>query len=167
MEKETSCINSRAIIEYVRHFNNGEISFLFRDLDPEIDVLPDPENYLCDPNNWISCTIASILYKRARLIFNDEMVAFKIAKYTIENTALGYGQRILIKSFWSYKTALRNVQKLNDKWNRNKRVELVSTNANRAVIRLHWNPQMNSSKDICLYNRCVAILKEHHIVNIN
>ena len=152
MEKETSCINSRAIIEYVRHFNNGEISFLFRDLDPEIDVLPDPENYLCDPNNWISCTIASILYKRARLIFNDEMVAFKIAKYTIENTALGYGQRILIKSFWSYKTALRNVQKLNDKWNRNKRVELVSTNANRAVIRLHWNPQMNSSKDICLYN---------------
>ena len=153
MEKETSCINSRAIIEYARHFNNGEISFLLGDLDPAIDALADPEKYLCDPNNWISCTIASILYKRARLNFNDEGVAFKIAKHSIEKTALGYGQRILIKSFWSYKRALRNVQKLNDKWNRNKRVELVVFEGNRSIIRLHWNPQMNSSKDICLYNK--------------
>ena len=153
MKKETSCINSRAILDYAKQHNVEDLSFLVKDLDFEINELSDPEYYLRDPNNWISCKIIAKLYERSKVFFNDEMIAYKIAKYTIENTALGYAQRIVIKSFWSYKRALRNVQKLNDKWNRNKKVELVSVDSNSAVIRLHWNPDMDSSKDICLYNR--------------
>ena len=81
MKKETSCINSKVILAYVKEHNYGDCAELLENLDPEIDALPDPESFLTDPNNWISSTVASKLYERARLILNDEMTAYKIGKY--------------------------------------------------------------------------------------
>ena len=153
MEKEVSCLNSKAILGYVKELNNGDYSSLLKNLDPEIDALSDPERFLTDPNNWISCTVASKLYERARMILKDELTAYKIAKYAVETTKLGYAQRIIAKGFWSYKTGLKHVQKLNDKWNRNKRVELVEIKRNGAILKLHWNHQMDVSKDLCLMNQ--------------
>jgi signal transduction histidine kinase len=153
MEKEVNCVNCRAVLDYVKEHNNDDYSYLLKDLDPEIDSLIDPESYLRDPNNWVSCTVATELYKRARLIFHDEMVPYKIAKYMAGNLSFGYGQRIITKSLWSYKKVLKNLQKLNRKWNRNKSVELVWMKSNNAIIRLHWFPGMDVSKDICLYNQ--------------
>jgi signal transduction histidine kinase len=153
MKKETSCINSRVIIDYIKEYNNGDCSTLIKDLDSEIDVLPGPESFLRDPNNWISCTVLSKLYERARLILKDAMAAYKIARYAVEKTSLGYGQGIIIKAFWSTKKALKSLQKINDKWNRSKKVELVEINRNDAIVRLHWDTQMDVSKDICLYNQ--------------
>jgi len=153
MEKEVNCLNSKVILGYVKEHNNGDYYSLLKNLDPEIDALSDPERFLTDPNNWISCTVASKLYERARMIFKDELTAFKIAKYAVEKTKLGYAQRIIAKGFWSYKTGLKHVQKLNDKWNRNKRVELVEIKRNGAILKLHWNSQMDVSKDLCLMNQ--------------
>jgi len=153
MEKETSCINSRAILDYVKEHNDGDCSALLVNLDPEIDALPDPEGFLRDPNNWISCTVVSELYERARTLLNDEMAAYKVAKYAVEKTSLGYAQSIIVKAFWSSKLALKHAQKINDKWSRNKKVELVEVKRNEGIVRLHWNRQMNVSKDICLMNR--------------
>jgi len=153
MKKETSCINSRAIIDYVKAKNDGDCSGLLTRLDPEIDMLPDPEAFLRDPNNWISCTVVGKLLKRARLICNDDLAAYKIARYAAENTALGYAQGIIVKAFWSIKKGLKNLQKINDKWNRSKRVELVDIRPTEATVRLHWNPEMDLSKDMCLYNQ--------------
>ena len=152
MEKEVSCTNSRAIINYVKN-NNGDLEYVLKDLDPEIDSLPDKASYLCDETNWISCSVATKLYERARILFKDDLTAFHIAKYAAENFHLGYGQRIIVKAFWTIKKGLKNVQRINDKWNRNKRVELVELNNNNAVVRLHWTPGMAVSKDICLYNQ--------------
>jgi signal transduction histidine kinase len=153
MEKETSCINSRAILDYVKEKKAEKYSNLFPDLDPEIDTLPDPEKFLRDPNNWISCEVASKLYERARFVLGDEMAAYKIAKYAVENTSLGYAQRIFVKAFWSSKTALKHAQKINDKWNRNKKVDLVEIKRNEAIVRLHWDHQMKVTKDQCLMNQ--------------
>ena len=153
MEKETSCINSRAIIAYVKAYNKGDCSPVLAGLDPEIDCLPDAEGFLRDPNNWISCTVVCKLLERARLLFDDEMTAYKIARYASENVALGYAQGIIVKAFWSIKKGLKNLQKINDRWNRSKKVELVEIRRNDAIIRLHWNVQMNPSKDMCLYNQ--------------
>ena len=94
MEKEVSCINAKAIIEYVKAHRNGDCSALIDDLDPEIDSLQDPEAFLTDPNNWVSCTITIKLLERARLQIRDEMVAYKIARASIENASLGYIQKI-------------------------------------------------------------------------
>jgi signal transduction histidine kinase len=153
MEKEASCINSLAIIQYVKEHNNGDASPILKDLHPEIDILADPQAFLTDPNNWIPCSIVSTLCARSRALFNDDMVAYKIAKLAVEKTSLGYAQRILVKAFWSYKTALKHAQKINDKWNRTKRVELVDIKRNEAIVRLHWEPEMGVSKDICLMNQ--------------
>jgi len=153
MEKETSCINSRAILDYVKKYNDGDCSGLLGSLDPEIDSLSDPEAFLRDPNNWISCTVISRLFEEARLVLNDELAAYKIAKHAAERISLGYAQGIIVKAFWSIKRGLKSLQKINDKWNRNKKVELVEIKRNEAIVRLHWNHQMNVSKDICLYNQ--------------
>jgi signal transduction histidine kinase len=153
MEKETSCINSRAIINYMKEHYKGDFSGLLQNLDPEMDALSDPESFLSDPNNWISCTVISKLYERARLLLDDEMAAYKMAKYAFEKSSLGYAQRIIVKTFWSIKTLIKNAQKINDKWNRNKQVEAVKIKGNTAIMRLHWNTRMDVSKDICLYNQ--------------
>ncbi len=153
MEKETSCVNTRAVLDYLKKFHHGDLSNLFEDLDPEIDCLPDPEAFLMDPNNWVSCRVATELYKRARIICDDEMVAFNIARHAVENASMGYTQGIIVKAFWSTKTGLKNVQKINDKLNRSKRVELCEIKRNEALVRLHWNPHMGITKDLCLVNQ--------------
>lgn len=153
MKKEVSCINSRAIIDYVRVHNNGELGDFLINLDPEIDACPDPEIYLTDQNNWISCRVAAELYKRARILFNDELTAFYIARYAAENFQLGYTQSIMLRAFWTIKTGLKNLQRINDKFNRNKKVELCKIEKNSAVVRLHYLPGMEATKDICLYNQ--------------
>jgi signal transduction histidine kinase len=153
MEKETSCINSKAILDYIRDKQIGSVSELIRDLHPEIDSLPDPEGFLRDPNNWISCETISRLYERARRMVGEDRTAFLIAKHAIQNSSLGYAQRIIFKGFWSTNNVLKNLQKINDKWNRNKVVEVVGRTKKGAVVRLHWNPRMKSSKDMCLYNK--------------
>ena len=152
MEQETSCINSRVILDYIKEHNNGDLSDLLKNLDPRIDLLPDPEGFLEDPNNWISCTVVSKLFKRAKLIFNDEGVPYKIAQYAVEKTDLGF-KSLIVKVFGSHNRALKNAQGINTKWNKSKEVELVKINRNDAIIRLHWNPRMDVSKDICLYNQ--------------
>jgi signal transduction histidine kinase len=153
MEKEVSCVNSIAILNFLKENYAGDYSALLRQLDPEIDASPNPERFLKDPNNWISSKVASELYERASLAFHDPMIAFKIAKFAIEKRSYGYAQRIIVKAVGSYERALRNLQRLNDKWNRNKRVELVEIENNEALVRLYWNKNMGVSKHLCLMNQ--------------
>ncbi len=153
MERETSCINSRAILDYVKHHRPDAVADLVRDLDPEIDALPDPEAFLRDPHNWISSRLIAKLFARVRQMLGDEEAPFKIARHAFENKKLGYGQRIIFKALWSTDKVLDNLQWVNNKWNRNKRVEVVSRTRKGAMVRLHWKPEMNCSRDICLYNQ--------------
>jgi len=110
---------------------------------------------LRDSNNWISCGLLCKLYERSKLILHDEKAAYQIGRYAAGNISLGYAQRIVFKAFWSVRKALKHGQKVNDQWNRNKRVELVELKRNEAVVRLHWNTEMDVRKDICLYNQGV------------
>ncbi|MBW1773863.1 MAG: hypothetical protein JRJ82_13360, partial [Deltaproteobacteria bacterium] len=153
MEKESSCINAKVILDYVKEHNHGDCSDLIHNLDPEIDRMSDSEGFLRDPHNWVSTEIISKLHERARVVLKDDRAPIKIARFAIENTSLGYAQRILVKAIWSYKIALKNLQKLNDKWNRSKRVELLEIGRSEATVRLHWFEHMSLSKDICLYNQ--------------
>lgn len=155
MEKEICCINTKAIFEYVKAHNHGDCSALLRALDPEIDALPDPAAFFEDSHNWTSCEVVSKLFERAKELLDDNLVARKAAQYAVEQTGLGYIQRIFVKAFWSTKTALKHLQKINDKFNRSKRVELVSIRGNEAIARLYWDPQMPVTKDMCLYNQGV------------
>ncbi len=153
MKKEASCVHSKVILDYIKANYKDNYTFLLKDLDPEISSLKNQEVFLRDPNNWVSCEIISKLLERAELVANDPKVPYKIAKYAIENTSLGYIQRIIVKAFWSYKKALKHAQKINDKLNRNRKLDLVEIRRNRAIIRLHWFPHMMVTKGMCLYNQ--------------
>jgi signal transduction histidine kinase len=153
LEKETSCINAKAILDYVRAHNHGDCSALLRNLHPQIDQLVNPEGFLTDPNNWISYPVICELYKRAKTTLRDDAAPYRMGEFAVRNLSLGYIQKILVKAFWSYKSALKHAQKINDKLNRSKRIELVRIRRNEAVVRLHWDPNMKATKDICLYNQ--------------
>ena len=154
MEKETSCINSRAILNYLKT-HNIDYTGMLKDLDPEIDSLKDPENFLRDPDNWISSRVVCRLFERATWLLSDDHAAYKIGRYATENNELGFFQRIVLKAFWSVRTGLGHLQKMNDKWNRSKKVELVELKKNNATVRLYWNARMETSKHICQYNQAV------------
>jgi len=153
MEKQTCCVNIIPIFDYLKAHNHNISSSLIADLDPEIDALDDPIDFLTDPNNWISTKIIVKLFERARTILKDDLAAYKIAKFSVENVSLGYIQNIFVKAFWSSKIAFKHVQKINDKFNRSKIVELIEIKRNEGIVRLHWDPKMVLSKDLCLYNQ--------------
>jgi signal transduction histidine kinase len=153
MGKEVSCLNSRAVLDYLKEYYEGDYSRILKNLDPEIDAVPDPEAFLRDPHNWISCKVASELYERAAHLLNDEEVAYKIAKFAVETTILGYPQRIIVRALGSYERVLRNLQRINDKWNRNKTVELVAMGKQQATVRLHWHEGLHVSKHLCRMNQ--------------
>jgi signal transduction histidine kinase len=153
MEKEVSCVNTKVILDYIKKYNSSDCSVILENLDPEIDALDDPKTFLTDPNNWVSTCVIVKLFERIRNISKDDRIAIKIAKFAVENSALGYIQKIFVKAFWSSKKGFKNVQEINSKFNRNKKVELVEIKRNKAIVRLYWNSIMGPSKDLCLYNQ--------------
>ena len=113
MKKEASCINTYVILEYVKTHNNGDCSALIEDLHPEIDSLDDPVAFLTDQKNWVSVDIVVELFKRAKNIFQDDTIPYRIGKFAVEDSKFGRTHKLFVKAFWSFKKALKNVQKIN------------------------------------------------------
>lgn len=154
METQASCVNIKPVIEYLETATPAvDIAEFIRGLDPEIDALENPIEYLTDPNNWISSIVLVKIHERARILFKDPDISFKIARFAVENSSLGYLQKVAVKIFFSPKSSLRHIQRINDKFSRTKRIELYRMDRNSAVLRLHWHPELVLSKDICLYNQ--------------
>ena len=153
MEKQTSCTNIKPIFHYLQANYAGDLRDLFDCLHPEIDALEDPIGFLCDENNWVSTEVVVKLFERTKRALKDERAAYHIGEFAVKNVSLGYIQKIFVKAFWSSKMGFTHVQKINDKLNRSKRVELAAMEKGGAIIRLHWDSTMVVSKDICLYNQ--------------
>ena len=155
MEKQASCRNTKPIFDYLDAYYDGDLRELIGRLHPEIDDLDDPIGFLCDENNWVSTEVVVKLLERAKRALEDERAAYHIGKFAVKNVSLGYIQKIFVKAFWSSKMGFKHVQKINDKFNRSKRVELTTSERGGAVIRLHWDSSMVLSKDFCLYNQAI------------
>jgi two-component system cell cycle sensor histidine kinase/response regulator CckA len=153
MDKHIGCINSLAIIQYVEEREPGKLPELFKDLGPEMSGVPDPRAFLSDPNNWISSSLMLLIWERVRRILGDEDAAYKIGFNSVLKQHLGYIQKIIIYAFGNPAKAIRHTQRLNDHFNRTKRIELVSCSKNDAVIRLIWSKDMPLSRDCCLMNK--------------
>lgn len=152
MKAEVSCLNTRAILEYLSRKSIDPRRFL-ADLSPELDLLDDPVAHLSDRNNWVSAALVSRLFARLREELGDEQLAFKIGYESVVHRRFGYIQNIFLRIFLSPAQGLSKAQEVNDRFNRTKRVELVELTDNKAVIRLNWFPGMDHTKDVCLYNQ--------------
>ncbi len=155
MNKHTGCINSLAVIEYIEEREPGKLAELFKDLGPEMAGVPDPKAFLSDLNNWISSSLMVLLYERARRILGDDDAAYKIGFSSVLKQRLGYIQGIIIYAFGNPAKAIRHTQRVNDHFNRTKRIELLSFSCNNAVIRLIWSKDIPLSRDFCLMNKGV------------
>jgi len=153
MERQTCCVNVKPILEYLKACGIADLTPIISDLHPEIDSFKSPISFLTDPHNWVPAEVVVKLFQRAKSALGDDNAPYKIAKFAIENASLGYIQKFFVKAFWSSEKGLRHVQKINDKFNRNKRVELTAIGKSNATVRLYWAPDMVHSKDICLYNQ--------------
>ncbi|MFW6123240.1 MAG: PAS domain-containing sensor histidine kinase, partial [Thermodesulfobacteriota bacterium] len=153
MEKHHSCLNTRAIIEYFQENAPEEMKRLLSGLGPEIDHLPDPVEFLMEINNWVSSDVVIKMFENARLVTGDDDIAFKIGFDSAARKKLGYIQRIILFAYRNPRRSLRRVQRINDKFNRNKRIDLVETTRDRAVIRLHWFPEIPATADFCSFNK--------------
>ena len=53
MDRNVSCLNSKALIEYVKWYYPESIERLLGDLDTFFDSVDNIEEYLVDEFNWI------------------------------------------------------------------------------------------------------------------
>jgi PAS domain S-box-containing protein len=153
MEKHHSCLNTRAVIEYFLETRPGEIPALLEDLGPEIQALPNPQEFLMEIHNWVSSRVVIRMFENARKITRNERIAFDIGFQSAARKKLGYVQRIILFAYKSPRRSLRRVQAINDKFNRNKRIEVVEVRRNRAIVRLHWFREIPHHYDFCLFNQ--------------
>ncbi len=153
MEKHNSCINSKAIIQYIETEAPDKLSELLDELGPETNAIENKQEFLTNPNNWISSDLLIKLFDRAKTILNDPDAAFKIGYNSILRRHLGYIQKIIIYAFGNPQRVMARIQKINDHFNKTKRIELVESTSTSSIVRLHWQNGISLSKDFCLYNK--------------
>lgn len=153
MEKHHSCLNTRAIIEYFQEKAPEAVSRLFVGLGPEIENLPDALEFLMEVHNWVDSGVVIRMFENAREISGDEDIAFKMGFESAARKKLGYVQRIIMFAYRNPRRSLKRIQKINDKFNRNKTIDVVATTRDSAVIRLNWFPKIPATPDFCLFNQ--------------
>ena len=153
MEKHHSCLNTRAIIEYFQEYLPGEVYRLFTGLGPEIEDLANPQEFLMEINNWVSSDVVTKMFENAKAITQDDEIPFKIGFESAARKKLGYVQRIIMFAHKNPRRTLKRVQAINDKFNKNKTIELVSARGDSATIRLHWFKEIPGNIDYCLFNK--------------
>jgi PAS domain S-box-containing protein len=153
MEKHHSCLNTRAIIEFFQENMPNEVRRLFMGLGPEIEGLANPQEFLMEINNWVSSDVVTKMFNNAKTITQNDEIAFKIGFESAARKKLGYVQRIIMFAYKNPRRTLKRVQSINDKFNKNKRIELVKIKGDAAVIRLHWFKEIPGTIDYCLFNQ--------------
>jgi HD-GYP domain-containing protein (c-di-GMP phosphodiesterase class II) len=152
VERHNSCLNSRAIIDYIeRHY--GSPHLLLKGLEEDLGELDEPLAFLRDPHNWVSAGLLARMYANARELTGDPRVAFQIGFESVTHQRLGYIQQILLKAWASPRVAVKRLETINRKFNRTKEVELVAQASERALVRLHWLKELEVSDDFCLMNQ--------------
>jgi PAS domain S-box-containing protein len=153
MEKHHSCLNTRAIIEYFQENLPEGVQGLFEGLGPDIEGLANPQEFLMEINNWVSSDVVTQMFENAKRLSNNERIAFNIALESAARKKLGYVQRIIMFAHKNPRRSLKRVQAINDKFNKNKTIELVETKGDSAIVRLHWFKDIPANKDFCLFNQ--------------
>jgi PAS domain S-box-containing protein len=153
MDKHHSCLNTRAVIEYFQENLPGEVYRLFTGLGPEIEGLANPQEFLMEINNWVSSDVVTRMFENAKAITQDDGIAFKMGFESAARKKLGYVQRIIMFAHKNPRRTLKRVQAINDKFNKNKSIELVEARGDSAVIRLHWFREIPATLDYCSFNK--------------
>jgi putative nucleotidyltransferase with HDIG domain len=152
VENNVSCLNSRAVIEYIRRKHPDRLADLFSGMPSPWSENPGLPGYLCDENNWIPSEVIVRLFERARQITGDPDAAFHIGFESILNREFSYWQKTFFRIL-SPRLIIRRINQLNTKLNSTKIVELIYDAPGRVVFRWHWREGVTPSADLCSYNK--------------
>jgi len=77
MERHNSCINTKAVIDYVEERDPSLLTPLLEDLDPRTERDRGPERpSSVNANNWVSTDVLIRLYDRLKKLFKNDNVVF-------------------------------------------------------------------------------------------
>jgi signal transduction histidine kinase/ActR/RegA family two-component response regulator len=153
MKSETSCLNTKALVDYVRASNPENLYLLWKPLEGRIPKGEDPEQFLMDSNNWISIEVCRDIMEQTKKATSDQMAVYKAGFESIVHRKLGYVQKIFVRALLSPKNATQHLVKINDKFNRSKSVEIVQKSHTHSLIRLHWFKHLPLTHDFCQMNK--------------
>jgi signal transduction histidine kinase/ActR/RegA family two-component response regulator len=71
----------------------------------------------------------------------------------VSQRKFGYLQKIFIRALFTPKHVIRKAQKINDRANKTKKVEIVLASNTHALVRLRWFKDLPLSRDYCLLNK--------------
>ncbi len=150
---EVSCINIKAVYEYVRVRFPDQADRLFENLPEDYAHLENPVEDFTDENNWVTNRAAGVVFENAKRILGDEKAPFAIGRESILNQRLGHVQKFFLRAFGGPGALLNRVNHINTQFNTNKYVETVYNSPHRAVLRLHWKENREITRDICEFNK--------------
>lgn len=150
---DVNCLNSRAIIEYIRRHYPERLHELLSDLPPPFSTMSRPDDFLSDENNWIPSSIVVKLFEKAKSITGNPRTPYDIGFESITHRDFSYVAKVFLTFFSSPRRILRRMNQLNSKLNMTKTIQLLENAPGHALLRWHWRPGVKSSHDVCDYNR--------------
>ncbi|MCX7030880.1 MAG: hypothetical protein NTU62_12295, partial [Spirochaetes bacterium] len=148
-----NCLNSRAIIEYIRRHYPERLPDLMSDLPPPFSTMSRPDDFLSDENNWIPSSLVVTLFEKAKGITQNPKTPFDIGFDSIVHNEFSYVSKLFLNLFLSPRRILRRMNHLNAKLNSTKTIHLIEDAPGRAMLRWDWRPGVQASHDVCDYNR--------------
>ncbi len=100
MERHNSCINTKAVIDFVEAHDASLVAPLLESVKPIFPEVEDLKAFLSDPNNWISTEVLIALYNKTKDLFNKSDIVYDIGYESVARRRLGYIQRVL---FFQYR----------------------------------------------------------------
>jgi len=153
IHNEVSCLNVKAVYEYVRERMPGKARLLFRNLPGVYANIEKPVEVLTDENNWVTNELVVRVFENAKEILEDENAPFSIGMESIARRQFGYIQKLFLHAFGGPVGLLKRINHINSQFNTNKVVETVYSSPRHAVVRLHWKGDRGITSDICSFNR--------------
>lgn len=151
-EKEVSCRITNTVINYVKK-GKGNIGDLLRDLD-------FTEEYLTNPNNWISLNSFDIICNRVKRLFSDNEIFFKIGLAIEELRTAGvidYVARLIGDPQYIIKKA----PKYNIYFDRISKLTVLKSSPTSATIKIAPLPGHAILKDLCYFTAGVLAAIPH------
>ncbi len=163
MDRDISCVNSRALIERVSdELGKGALDllvaglvdneeFLIEDKYEPRKVTPVTLSHLLDPDYWVSNEFSLRLFRNATRILPGPRPLYRAGvEVVMDHASL---RRIsAIAKLLPPDLFLARVPKENLKYNRTKKVKIVDRGRGHAVFELRYRPDVRVTKDVCDWN---------------
>ncbi len=163
MDRDISCVNSRALIDYVStELGEGAIDslldglvdnkeFLIEDKYAPRKIGPVTLDHLLDPDYWVSNDFSLRLFENASKILPGPRSLYRAGIGVVMHQA-SLRRIMTLARLLPPHLFLARVPRENRKYNRTKRVSLVDQGRGRAVFELRYQPDIKVTKHVCEWN---------------